>query len=74
MSTRVSMASLFKKTESELELTTDIDMILMVEKGIRGIILHAIDRYTKARNKYKKEYDKDKETSYLMYLDSNNPY
>ena len=74
MSTRVSMASLFKKTESELELTTDIDMILMVEKGIRGRILHAIDKYTKASNKYKKEYDKDKETSYLMYLDSNNLY
>ena len=74
MSTRVSMASLFKKTEAELGLTTDIDMILMVEKGIRGGILHAIDRYTKASNKYKKEYDKDKESSYLMYLGPNNLY
>ena len=72
MSTRVGMASLFKKTEAELGLTTDIDMILMVEKGIRGRILHAIDRYTKASSKYKKEYDKDKELSYLMYLDPNN--
>ena len=68
------MASLFKKTEAELGLTTDIDMILMVEKGIRGGILHAIDRYTKASNKYKKEYDKDKESSYLMYLGPNNLY
>ena len=74
MSTRVGMASLFKKTEAELGLTTDIDMILMVEKGIRGGILHAIDRYTKASNKYKKEYDKDKESSYLMYLGPNNLY
>ena len=74
MSTRVSMASLFKKTEAELGPTTDIDMILMVEKGIRGGILHAIDRYTKASNKYKKEYDKDKESSYLMYLGPNNLY
>ena len=74
MSTRVSMASLFKKTEAELGLTTDIDMILMVEKGIRGGILHAIDGYTKASNKYKKEYDKDKESSYLMYLGPNNLY
>ena len=74
MSTRVSMASLFKKTEAELGLTTDIDMILMVEKGIRVGILHAIDRYTKASNKYKKEYDKDKESSYLMYLGPNNLY
>ena len=30
-----------KKTEVKLELLTDIDMLLMVEKGIRGGICHA---------------------------------
>ena len=34
--TRISMASLFKNAEAELELLTNIDMLLMVEKGIRG--------------------------------------
>ena len=40
-----------KKTEVELELITDPDMLLMVEKGIRGGICHAILRYPKANNK-----------------------
>ena len=34
-----------KKTEVKLELLTDNDMLLMVEKGIRGGICHAIHRY-----------------------------
>ena len=37
-----------KKTEVKLELLTDVDMLLMVEKGIRGGICHAIYRYAKA--------------------------
>ena len=36
-----------KKTEVKLELLTDVDMLLMVKKGIRGGICHAIHRYAK---------------------------
>ena len=47
----------------------------MVQKGTRGGICHAMHRYAKANNKYMKEkYDKNKESSYLMYLDANNLY
>ena len=49
-----------KKTEVKLELLTYIDMLLMVEKGIRGEICHAIQWYAKANNKYMKDYDKKK--------------
>ena len=47
-----------KKTQVKLEPLTDIDMLLMVEKGIRGGICHVIDRYAKANNNYMKSYDK----------------
>ena len=42
----------FKKTGIRLELLADVDMLLMVEKGIRGGICHAIHRYAKESNKY----------------------
>ena len=63
-----------KKTNVELELLTDYDMLLMVEEGIRGGICHAIQRYAKANNKYMKDYDKKKKSSYIQYLDANNLY
>ena len=46
----------------------------MVEKGIRRGICHAIHRYAEANNKYMKNYDKNKESSYIHYLDANNLY
>ena len=49
-------------------------MLLMVEKGIRGRICHAIHRSAKANNKYMKNYDKNIKSSYLTYLDANNLY
>ena len=63
-----------KKTNVELELLTDYDMFLMIEEGIRGGICHAIQRYAKANNKYMKDYDKKKKSSYIQYLDTNNLY
>ena len=63
-----------KKTRVRLELLTDIDMLLLVEKGIRGGICHSTHKYAKANNKYMKNYDKDMESSDLEYLDANNLY
>ena len=63
-----------KKTKVKIDLLTDIDMLLMVGKGIRGGICHSIYRYAKANNKYTKVYDKYKESSYNQYWDVNNLY
>ena len=64
----------FKKTNVELELLTDYDMLLMVEEGIREEICHAMQRYAKANNKYMNDYDRRKKPSYIQYLDANNLY
>ena len=61
-----------KKTNIELELLRDYDMLLMVEEGIRGGICHSIHRY--ANNKYMKNYNNNEESSCIQYLDANNFY
>ena len=63
-----------KKTEVKLELLTNADMLLMVEKGIRGGICHAMHRYPKTNNRYMKNYNKDEEELFLEYLDANSLY
>ena len=49
-------------------------MLLMVEKVIRGGICYAFHQYAKTSNKYMKDYDENKELSYLKYWDVNNLY
>ena len=61
-------------TGIHLELITDIDMYLMVEKGLHGGVSYIANKYSKTYNEYLGDYDKDKESSYLMYLDANNLY
>ena len=49
-------------------------MVLMFEKGLRGVISQAIHRYATVNNKYMPNYDSQQLSSYLMYLDANNLY
>ena len=62
------------KTGVKLELINDIDMLLMIEEGIRGGICHSVYRHAKANNKYMKDFDENKESSFLIYTDYNNLY
>lgn len=62
-----------KQTEIKLELLLDINMLQMIEKGIRGWIYHAIHWYAKTNNKYTKDYNQNKK-SYLLHWDANNLY
>ena len=63
-----------KQNKLKLDLLTDIDMLLMVEKVIRVGICHAIHQYVKANNKGMKEYGKSEESSYFKYWYINNLY
>ena len=57
-----------KKTGVKLELLIDPDMLLMVEKGIRGEICHPIHRYAEANNKYMKNYDENNDSLNIPLL------
>ena len=70
----LALQTALKKTKIKLVLLTDIDMLLMVEISIRRGICYSIDWYAKANNKYLKNYDKNKESSYLQLWDLNNLY
>ena len=64
-----------KITDIDLELLSEINMLLMFEKGIRGGISIISNRYGKANNKYmRKGFNKNKASKYLTYLDANNLY
>ena len=66
--------AMLKMTKINLELITDIDMQLFIEKGLRGGISYIAHRHAEANNKYTRNYDPDKPSSYIMYLDANNLY
>ena len=63
-----------KITGQHLELLSDYDMLMMFERGIRGGITHISKRYAEANNKYMKNYDPEKKSTFIQYLDANNLY
>ena len=63
-----------KETGQQLQLLDDYDMLMMIEKGIRGGMTHISKRYCEANNKYMSSYNPDKESTFIQYLDANNLY
>ena len=70
----LSWDALLKKTGVELELLTDLDMHLFIERGMRGGITMAGKRYARANNPLVEGYNPAEPTNYITYLDANNLY
>ena len=65
---------MLKYTKVKLDLISDPDMFLMVERGVRGGVSTVTKRYAKANNRYIKGYDNTQTSVYIPYLDANNLY
>ena len=70
----LSLDAMFRMTGVELELLTDIDMINFFQSSIRGGVSLIAKRHATANNKYLRDFDASKPSSYLAYLDANNLY
>ena len=70
----LSWDAMLKMTKTKLELMSDVDMFLFIEKGMRGGISYIANRYGKANNKYMKNFNPKEASKYIMYLDANNLY
>lgn len=70
----LSWDAMLKYTTVELELLTDLDMLHFFKKGIRGGVSTCISRKSIANNPFVENYDANKPTSFIMYLDATNLY
>ena len=70
----LSWDAMLKMTGIKLEKTSDIDKYLFTEKRLREGISCIAKRYAKANNKYINDYDPEKLSTFMSYLDMNNLY
>ena len=68
----LSWDAMLKMTGIELELISDTDMHLFIEKGIRGGISYIAKRHSKANNKYMQSYDVNEPNKFIVYLGAKN--
>ena len=66
----LSCDPMLKMTDVKLEKISD--KYLFIEKESRGGISYISKRYAKANNKYMSDYDPEKPSTFITYLDKNN--
>ena len=70
----LSWNAMLKMTDVKLEKISNIGKYLFIEKGSKGRIFYIAKRYAKASNKYMSDYDPEKPSTFIIYLDKNNLY
>ena len=70
----LAFEAMLKITKAKIELFTDINMVLLTGKGMRGGLTQVVKKHAIANNKYLPTYDKSKKNVLLQYLDANNLY
>ena len=70
----LSWEAMLKMTDVKFKNIFDIDMHLLIEKGLRGGISYIAKRYSKSNNKYIKNYDPKNPSKFITYLDMNDLY
>ena len=70
----LSWDAMLKITDVKLKKISYIDQHLSNEKGTRGGISYIAKRYAKANKKYISDYDSNKPSTFITYLDKNNLY
>ena len=73
-SPELSWDAMLKMTGVKLVKISDIHQYLFIEKGTRGGISYIAKRYAKVNNKYMGDYDSNKQSTFINYLDKNNLY
>lgn len=63
---------MLKRTRVSLELLTDVNMLLFIERGIRGGLSQCSNKYSKANNKFIQYYNSLAPSTFLMHFDVNN--
>ena len=63
---------MLKKTKIELEQISDIEKYLFIVNGTRGGVFYIAKRYAKANNKCMIDYNLEKPSTFITYLDNLN--
>ena len=65
---------MLKYTECGLETVQNVDILMFIERAIRGGVSQCYNRFSGANNKYSDTYDTSKPSTFILYLDINNLY
>ena len=66
--------AILKMAEIELELISDYDVYLFVEKSMKGGTSYTSEKINKADNKNMRSYSNSKPRKYIAYFDASNSY